>query len=320
MNKLQIIDLHCDTIMGCYFKKESLRVFDGHINIEKLQQGGCMAQAMALFLPTDGHTARDGVTMPWDLYKMMLACWNENVDANADVMRRAYSAEDIKKNAEEGFLSALLTVEDGIGVDGKMERIDEMFADGVRMLTLTWNFENCFGYPNSIDPQLHQNGLKPFGFAAIERMNELGMIVDVSHLSEGGFWDVVKTTKKPFVASHSCARALRNHQRNLTDEQLRALADKGGCVGINFCADFLSEDADNSYARDIVRHLVHFRDVAGIDVLAWGSDFDGIDSVLDFKDYTGMPHLLDLLSAEFTDDEIDKINHGNFLRVFAENQ
>ncbi len=320
MNNLQIIDLHCDTVMACYFKNEPLKNFDGHINIGKLQQGGCMAQALALFIATDGHTARDGVTMPWDLYKKMLACWNENVDANADVMRRACSVEDIQKNADEGFLSALLTVEDGIGVDGRMERIDEMYADGVRMLALTWNFENCFGYPNSPDPALHQKGLKPFGLDAVARMNELGMIVDVSHLSEGGFWDVVKTTKKPFVASHSCARALRDHQRNLTDEQLKALADRGGCVGINFCSDFLSEDRRNTYAKDIVKHMVHFRDVAGIDILAWGSDFDGIESVLDFKDYTGMPHLLDLLSAEFTDDEIDKINHGNFLRVFADNQ
>ena len=313
---LEIIDLHCDTMMACYFRKQALRDFEGHINIEKLTKGGCMAQALALFLPTDGHLARDGKTAPWDLYKSMLSCWNENVDANSDVMRRAFSADDIRKNAEEGFMSALLTVEDGIGIDGKMERLEEMYSDGVRMLTLTWNFENSLGFPNSADPSLHMKGLKPFGIEAVHRMNELGMIIDVSHLSEGGFFDVARESKKPFVASHSCARALRDHQRNLTDEQLRTLADRGGVVGINFCSDFLSEDRVNSYAKDVVRHMVHFRDVAGTDALAWGSDFDGIESVLDFRDYSGMPLIIDLLSEEFTDDEIDRINSKNFLRVF----
>ncbi|MBR0481004.1 MAG: dipeptidase [Firmicutes bacterium] len=311
---LDIIDLHCDTMMACYFKKQPLKNFEGHINIEKLQKGGCMAQALALFLPTDGHLARDGRT-PWQLYKDMLVCWNENVDANADVIRRAFCADDIRKNASEGIMSALLTVEDGIGIDGKMERLDEMYEDGVRMLTLTWNWENSIGFPNNIDPELHKKGLKPFGIDVVHRMNELGMVVDVSHLSEGGFWDVVRESSKPFAASHSCARALRDHQRNLTDEQLKALADKGGVVGINFCSDFLSEDKKNTYAKDIVRHMIHFRDVAGIDSMAWGSDFDGIASIMDFGDYAGMPVILDLLSREFTDDEIDKINHGNFLRV-----
>ena len=318
--RLEIIDLHCDTMMACYFKKEPLRTFSGHINIEKLKNGGCMAQALALFLPTDGQKAKDG-RMPWDLYKDMLACWNENVDACSDVMRRALSAEDIRKNAEEGYMSALLTVEDGIALDGKPERLEEMYEDGVRMLTLTWNWENSLGFPNSSDPELHGKGLKPFGIDIVHRMNELGMIVDVSHLSEGGFWDVAAESSKPFVASHSCARALRDHQRNLTDEQLKAIADRGGVVGINFCSDFLSEDRINTYAKDIVRHMVHFRNVAGIDSLAWGSDFDGIASVLDFGHYSGFDMILDMMSQEFTDDEIEKIDHENFLRVFdAQNE
>jgi len=312
-----IIDLHCDTMMACYFKKQSLKEFDGHINIEKLKKGGCMAQALALFLPTDGHLARDGRT-PWDLYKDMLICWNQNVDDNSDVMRRAYTADDIRKNAAEGYMSALLTVEDGIGIDGKIERVDEMYSDGVRMLTLTWNWENSIGYPNSADHELHQKGLKAFGIDVVHRMNELGMIVDVSHLSEGGFWDVARESSKPFAASHSCSRALHDHQRNLTDDQLRCLADKGGVVGINFCSTFLSSDNDHSYAKDVIRHILHFRDVAGMDVLAWGSDFDGIGHNLDFEDYLGMKTLIDMLSEHFTDDEIDKINHGNFLRVMDE--
>ena len=314
----EIIDLHCDTIMDCHFNGVKLKDREGHINIEKLRQGNCMAQALALFIPTDGKVGRDGITLPWDIYKGMLSSWKENVDANSDSIRPAYSASDIEKNAADGYMSALLTVEDGIGIDDKMQRLEEMYDDGVRMLTLTWNWENCIGYPNSSDSDEHSKGLKPFGFGVVERMNELGMVIDVSHLSEGGFWDVATASKYPFVASHSCARKLHDHQRNLTDKQLRALADHGGVVGINFCSAFLSDDLRNSYAEDVIKHMLHFKDVCGVDSIAWGSDFDGIESNLDFKDYTGMPRLVQMLEKYFTDDEIDKINHGNALRVFKD--
>lgn len=314
----EIIDLHCDTIMECYFGNENLKDRAGHINIAKLQKGGCMAQTTALYLPTDGKFGKDGKTLPWDIYKGMLACWKEQLALNVDAIRPAFSAQDIKQNADAGFMSAVLSVEDGIGIDGKIERVQEMYDDGVRMLALTWNWENCIGYPNSIDPKQHAKGLKPFGFDVVQQMNVLGMIVDVSHLSEGGFWDVERCSSRPFIASHSCARTLRDHQRNLTDEQLRALADKGGVVGVNFCSAFLSEDLRNTYAADIMRHMVHFADVAGIDAVAWGSDFDGIESNLDFDGYAGMPKLVGMLEKHFTDDEIDKINHDNVLRVFED--
>jgi len=313
-----IIDLHCDTMMACYFENKAFKDFSGHINIEKLKQGGSMMQALALFIATNGKTARDGVTSPWDLYKAMLACWKKEIAANSDSIRQVFSAEDIKKNVEEGYLSAFLSVEDSIGVDGKMERLQEMYDDGVRMLTLTWNYENSVGYPCSEDPDLHQKGLKPFGIECLKFMNEKGMIIDVSHLSEGGFYDVSKYSTKPFVASHSCARALCSHQRNLTDDQLKTLADKGGVVGINFYSKFLEDGSTLAKAEDIVKHLVYMKDKAGIDALAWGSDFDGIECELDFGDYSGFPKILNILSKYFTDDEIDKINHGNFLRIMQE--
>lgn len=318
MTSSGIIDLHCDTILGCYSNNIPLKGFSGHINTEKLKIGGAMAEAFSLFIDTDGYTARDGVTAPWDLYKDLLACWKRNMAENSDIIRSAFSAEDIIDNYNQGYISALLTVEDGIEIDGQINRLDEMFNDGVRMLALTWNYENSIGFPNSADPLCHQKGLKPFGFEVVGRMNKLGMIIDVSHLSEGGFWDVAKSSQKPFIASHSCSRFLRDHQRNLTDEQLKAISDCGGMVGINFCSAFLSEDLRNTFAKDIIRHILHLYDIAGIDAIGWGSDFDGIESNMDFNDYTGMPLLLDLLTEHFTDDQIDKINNGNFLRVFRE--
>ena len=148
-------------------------------------------------------------------------------------------------------------------------------------------------------------------------MNELGIIIDVSHLSEAGFYDVAAHSKKPFIASHSCCRALKDHSRNLTDRQLRTLAEAGGVVGVNFYDEFLGDRGGTTAVEDIVRHLLYLRDRAGIESLAFGSDFDGIVSTLEFRDYAGFPQILRALEAHFTDDEIDKITHENFLRVFA---
>lgn len=311
---MKIIDLHCDTIMECHFASETLKTRSGHITTEKLVKGGSLAQCFALYL-TKGHLPDEE---QWTLYNDMYATFLKNMEENADVIKRAYSADDVLKNKENGFISSILTVEDGACVNGKAERLVKMRGDGVRMIALTWNYENCFGYPNSADASLHAKGLKEFGKEAIGMMNDLGIIVDVSHLSEGGFRDVAKLTQKPFIASHSCARALRNHPRNLTDEQLKAVAEKGGVVGINFFYSFLTDKGNTTYISDVIAHMEHIRDVAGIDTLAWGSDFDGIGGSLEFGDFAGFPMILDELSKHFTSDEIDKINNGNFLRVFKE--
>ena len=238
----------------------------------------------------------------------------------SDRIRPALSPADIEANHREGYLSSILTVEDCVEIDGVLDRFDEVYADGVRMMTLTWNYENCIGFPNSADHLAHtKKGLKPFGFDAIEKMNTLGIIIDVSHLSEAGFYDVAAHSKKPSAASHSCCRALKDHPRNLTDAQLRAVADHGGVVGVNFYDGFAGSQDGYTSIDDIVRHVLHIRDKAGVDSIAFGSDFDGIESELEFRDYAGYPRILAALEKHFTDDEMEKICAGNFLRVFTEN-
>lgn len=287
----------------------------------KAQKGGSLAQCFAIFVVSNDAAVRNKITLsPYEFYRDMLDLYRKEMALNADSIAPALSVEDIMNNKTKGLLSAILTIEDSVPVDGKIERIDEFFADGVRMMSLTWNYENSIAYPNSIVDDLHAKGLKPFGFEAVERMNELGMIVDVSHLTEGGFDDVAQISRKPFVASHSCARAIGSHQRNLTNRQLKVLGEKGGIVGVNFCAPFLEDGACLSSVKNIVKHLVYMKDKAGIDSLAWGSDLDGIKgSVLEYVDYTGFSMILDEASKYFSDDEIDKINSANFLRVFKEN-
>ena len=318
---MNIIDLHCDTVLFCYSGHQSIRTFGGHINLEKLQAGGCLAQCFALFIPTHDsavtHLGRE--REPWTLYQDLLHCYRELLADSADVLRPALSAGQVLENRDAGFLSSILTVEDCVEIDGKLDRFDTVYADGVRMMALTWNYENCIGFPNSADPVEHTaRGLKPFGFEAVEKMNDLGIIIDVSHLSEAGFYDVAAHSRKPFAASHSCCRALKDHSRNLTDAQLRAIGDAGGVVGVNFYDDFLGDLGGYTSVEDVVRHILHIRDRAGVDSIAFGSDFDGIESRLEFRDYSGFPQILRALEKHFTDDEIDRISHGNFLRIFAE--
>ena len=318
---MKLIDLHCDTILSCYLNGENLHTYSGHINLDKLKAGGSLAQCFALFIPThDAAMESMGEEKdPWQLYQELLALYRENMKGCADAIRPACSADDIRANQDAGYMSAILTVEDCVEIDGHIERFDQVAADGVRMMTLTWNYENCIGFPNSRDALLHTTkGLKAFGFDAVEKMNDLGIIVDVSHLSEAGFYDVAKCSKKPFAASHSCCRALHDHPRNLTDRQLKTLADKGGIVGVNFYDQFLGDLGGYTTIESIVQHVLHIRKVAGIDCICLGSDFDGIESALEFKDYAGYPAVIAALEKDLTDDEIDQICYGNFLRFFAE--
>lgn len=320
---MRIIDLHCDTILSCYEENSLLNMRrEGHISLEKLLAGQSLAQCFALFIPSNDaltHYHHFPDSDPWAIYQELLACYRRNLEACSTHLRPALSAADVKKNAEEGVLSSILTVEDGALTAGKAERIRQMYADGVRMLALTWNYENAIGYPNSIDDELHcKKGLKPFGFEAVRLMNDLGMIVDVSHLSEAGFYDVAQASGKPFVASHSCCRAIKNHSRNLTDDQLKVIGDHGGVVGINYYDAFLGDLGGHTTVEAVIAHMKHIADRAGLDALAFGSDFDGIESTLEFKDYSGCPMLLQALEKIFTPRELDKICSENFLRVFAE--
>ena len=319
MNTPLIFDLHCDTILSLYTENKTLTTWDGHINLSKLQSCGCGVQSFALFLATNDAAAEHNIAEePYVLFNNMYSVFQREMKDNSAFISQVRCYEDIRRNLAAGKLSALLTLEDCVLLDGKPERIDELFEKGVRIAALTWNYENSVGFPNSDDPDAHRKGLKKFGFETVERMNELGIIVDVSHLSEGGFYDVAKASQKPFIASHSCARALCDHSRNLTDAQLHTLGEHGGVCGVNFLSYFLVKDSKHTKNSDIVRHMDHIRDKAGIEAVALGSDFDGIDCTLEFGDYAGLPKLIDAMSAKFTDDEIELICGKNALRVFKE--
>ncbi len=306
-----IIDLHCDTISMCANNSHySLRNNSGHIDALRLRAGNVMAQCFAIYTPSDS------VETAWAYYQSCVDVFHREINSNSDLIAQARSVSDIEHNESISRISAILTIEDSAALDGKIERLNRFYADGVRMASLTWNNENSLGYPNSSDFDKMFMGLKPFGIECVERMNELGIIVDVSHLSEGGFWDVYRYSSKPFAASHSCARALCDHPRNLTDEQLRAIANKGGIVGVNFVPSFLRNGSNMGRISDVVRHIKYIADVAGIDTVALGSDFDGYDDATEMKGCEDWPLLVDSLRSEFTLEEIDKISYKNAMRMF----
>ena len=318
------IDMHCDTLMHGFFKNVSdiYDIENTHINIKRLKNGGARAQFFAIFFP---KPKEDGTTflgkMPPDL---------EYFDALHDLLFRtierypgeiafAGNISDLKANAAAGKLSAFLTIEDGRAVNGSFEQLEKFHEAGVRLISLTWNFENCFGFPNSTDPEIMGKGLTDFGKAAIEVMNDLGIIIDVSHLSDGGFYDVAKLSKKPFVASHSNARSLSPHPRNLSDDMIRILAEKGGAIGLNFNGPFLNKDAASkqSTIEQMVAHVLHIYQVGGEDVI--GTDFDGIGGALEIEHPEQMQNLFDaLLNAGFTERLLEKFKHENVERVIAE--
>ena len=299
-------DLHCDTIAWMRHerlagKTMSLRdTYEMHVNLEKLRASGYYLQNFALFVNT--AETKD----PWGTVLALAELYVSQTEKNRDWVTPCHTFADMETARKEGKIASVLTVEEGGVCKGSLDNLRTLHRLGVRMLTLTWNHENEIGFPNGSD-----QGLKTFGYEFLTEMERLGVIVDVSHLSDLGFWDVCREAKKPFVASHSSCRALWPHRRNLTDEQIKALADRGGIAGVNFYADFLG-DSPTTRTADIVRHMKHMRNVGGLEVVALGSDFDGIDCPLEMVDASGMDQLIrEMEKAGFTQREIEAITWKN---------
>ena len=325
---MKYIDMHCDTLMSYAMKKDyDIFASDRMVDLKKLKKGECSGQFFAMFLPDAKMYAKSELDIKNDeaYIRALSEGLFRTIKAHGDKIALARNLEEYKRNDYEERISAFLTIEDGRSVKGDLANIDRYYDLGVRLISLTWNHENCFGYPNSDDEAVMNAGLKDFGKEAVEYMNEKGIIVDVSHLSDGGFWDVVDITKKPFVASHSDCRSITNHRRNMTDKMIRALASKGGAVGINFCPDFMIPDKGKKNGTEevmidhMIMHLKHMVDVGGTECAAIGTDFDGIHGELEIPDASGMQELFwRMKSAGFKESEIEKIAYRNVLRVIGE--
>ena len=224
-------------------------------------------------------------------------------------------------------MSAMLTLEEGDVINDDLDILELYYRLGVRMIALTWNFKNSIGSPNfTPNPDRYQmlrtlnttDGLTPFGKEYVKKCNELGIIIDVSHLGDKGFEDVLELSTKPIVASHSNARAICDVARNLSDEMILKLHQNNGVMGMNFCEDFISNDSNGS-VENIIKHIDHIKELGCIDNIGLGSDFDGIKKRKEMSDCSQMYMLIDALKEHgYSNEEIEKICYKNVLRVYEE--
>lgn len=312
-------DMHCDTLARAFnFKHPDIWTFPGSmLDVERMKKSEMTGQFFAIFFPP--KTA----DMPEDdiYFQKARQILLDTIQNHAESIGFAANHQDFIANQAEGKMSAFLTMEDGRAVQASIEKLKYFYEQGVRLISLTWNYENCFGAPNSSNPDIMKKGLTSFGKEAIEVMNELGILIDVSHLSDGGFNDIVDISKKPFVASHSNCRALSPHPRNLTDEMIKKLAEKGGVAGVNFAPGFLDSDinATKSTIKNLAAHIKHFIQIGGIECVGLGTDFDGIEGEFEI----GEPEKMELLFEQLHKDGlseamIEKIAYKNVLRVVKE--
>lgn len=328
---MKVFDLHCDTLSELRYAErrgeaKSFAANDLHIDLEKLHKGDYMLQCFAAFVnlsdPTPGADPLVTALEEVDVFKRIMAKYSDQIAP-------VYRPEDIRRNAQAGKISGMLTIEEGGCCKGSLGVLRRMYELGVRMMTLTWNYPNELAAPNANPggPLVAntETGLTERGFAFLEEMEKLHITADVSHLSDKGFWDIANHSTRPFAASHSNCRALSPHNRNLTDEMIRALAEKGGIAGLNYCASFVDADSAHpklcrSTVERLAKHAAHFKQVGGIEVISLGSDFDGIGGQRELETAADMPLLAEALRREgFTEDEVEAIYWRNAYRFFKNN-
>jgi len=314
---MNFIDFHCDTASAMLEQNQPLRKNSLKVDIEKLQKGEALAQFFAMYIDKVKHESSYAYCLE------MLQNFKQELVLNSENISLCRTHRDLIEAQKQGKIGAFLTIEEGEAIEGDLDKLRFFKQEGISAMTLTWNYENELGYPN-FEWQYQNRGLKPKGFEVVEAMNELGMLIDVSHLSDAGFEDVITHSTKPIIATHSNARAVTNHSRNLTDEQLKKLADNGGVAGLAFSVNFLVEKESIDPLRlakveDMVRHIKHIRNIAGVEVLALGSDYDGIMNTVEMEDASQMFKLSDgLLKSGFSYDEVEKIFYKNGLRIIEE--
>ncbi len=299
---MKYIDLHTDALTT-----EGVRQVSKH----SLEAGGCCLQCFAAFLPSPAKGFSRAMEL-CDAYDALIAEWG------------LHSVRQVSDMVPSNC--AMLTIEGGGAIEGSLQNLEALYGRGVRLMTLTWNDENALGFSNvrAGEPNFREEerGLKPFGREVVQKMRALGMIIDVSHGSDKLFYDVAEGSKRsgiPFVASHSDACAVHPVSRNLTDGQIRALADCGGVMGLNFYTAFLGGDRSPAGQRAaLLAHAEHILKVGGEEVLSIGSDFDGIPPNPYLPTAAEMPKLLMEFEHAFGSRITQKIAYRNALRVFRD--
>lgn len=313
------IDLHCDTLMKIAKNGNLDESEKSHVTLKGLQEGGVALQCFADFVPTGIFPKLIRKSATNLMFNKFYKNYQKMMSYHSDILFPVLCASDLDIAGVDGKIGILLTIEDGGVLGDRIENVKKYYDMGVRLMTLTWNHPNAIGYPNSNDPEIMGKGLTDFGREVVKEMEQLGMVVDISHVSDGVFWDVAEMATKPFLASHSNSRTVCNHKRNMTDDMIRKLAEKGGVMGLNLGPEFVGSVEGVTRMEDLVSQILHIRNVGGSDVLALGSDFDGIHGQLDVAGPQDWPKLeANLKAAGLSDEELDKMWYTNAKRVLRE--
>lgn len=329
---MQIIDMHCDTISKIrQMEKEgspaSLRHNSLSVDLEKMKKGGYALQTFAIYVNWEEEP--DAEAAAGDILKI----FQREMQRNADLISQVRTYSELEANEKAGKMSALLSLEEGAIFQNSLNSLRWFHRQGVRMATLTWNYENDFGFPNCMGDPLTQKtwswgddrGLKKKGLEFLEELEHLHILVDVSHLSDGGFWDVAEHSTRPFLASHSNARGLvKGSARNLTDDMIRTLADRGGVMGLNYAVSFMRPNWKPGEAGTTVEEIIqmasYILNVGGSDCLGLGSDYDGILELPEISDCSQVQLLAEQMEKHgFTYSQTEKILGGNVRRFLKEN-
>lgn len=309
------IDSHCDTPSKILRGRDiSADGKDAHVDVPKLRRSCVDASFFALYTPAD--IEGDSATS----YALeMLSATMDAIEANSDFLSLATCADDIVRNKEKGLFSVLLGMENASPVKKSLSLLRQFYRLGVRYLTLTHNGDNEVA--DAASHGKRWNGLSPFGRELVAEMNRIGMIIDLAHASDKTFYDVLESSSRPVVSTHSCCRALASHRRNMTDDMIRRMADKGGLIQINFYPLFLSDSIDPVPGlREIVDHIDHAVKVGGIEHVGIGSDFDGIEiAPQGVEDISKMNLVFEEMSRRgYASADIEKVAGLNLLRVLAD--
>ena len=306
-----MIDLHCDTMMQLLDHPDSGDLYRNtwKIDIEKLQKAHSKIQDFALFINM-GET-----NDPYGRYEEMRNLCVSQIHNYGEHIQHVLSYQDVESVYKTGKIGALMSIEEGGVLGGDLNKLKQAYQDGVRLITLTWNYPNGLGEPHC--GEQHKK-LTSKGVEFVEAMQELGIIVDCSHLNDAGTEQLGDILDVPFIASHSNARELRSHTRNLPDNLIRLIANKGGIIGLNFAQNFLGI-SPISRIEDIVKHGLYLIDKGGEDVVALGTDFDGIPPDTEIADMSQMSRLYDAFKeAGLSVEQCEKLFWKNADRLLKE--
>ena len=306
-----MIDLHCDTIMQLLDHPDSGDLYRNtwKIDIEKLQKAHSKVQDFALFINL-GDT-----NDPYGRYEEMRNLCTTQIHLYGEHIQHVLSYQDVESVYKSGKIGALMSIEEGGVLGGDLDKLKQAYQDGVRLITLTWNYPNGLGEPHC--GEQHKK-LTPKGIEFVEAMQDLGIIVDCSHLNDAGTEQLGDILDVPFIASHSNAREVTAHTRNLPDNLIKLIANKGGIIGLNFAQSFLGT-SPVSRIEDIVKHGLYLINKGGVDVVALGTDFDGIKPDTEIKDASEMYRLYDAFKeAGLSVDQCEKLFWKNADRLLKE--